>query len=41
MTKCPMCKYEWDKETDDYIKLKKEIIQELIEFLEKERDKKI
>lgn len=36
MTECPICHHVWDKETETYLKVKKEIIRELIELLEKE-----
>lgn len=40
MVECPMCHHRWDKEADNYIKIRKKVIQELIEFLEQERGEK-
>ena len=39
MTECPMCHHVWNKETETYLKVRKEVIQELIELLKKEGEK--
>ena len=40
MSECPMCHYKWCKEKENYAKIRKEVIQEIIQFLEKQAGEK-